>query len=152
MGSIWQCLKKVLIVTVGDGGLRACCGQRPGMPSNTYKPPHPKQELSSPDVITAEFEKPCPSPLILKVDYVQIVGNCLNQVLNYPLTFHCHFAVSSRASSYSLAHMWLAVAYQLLGPDLFAWPKTFLKPTILPHVRAWARLPGKTGSKSITTK
>lgn len=51
-------------------------------------PPQPQAKNYLAQVVdAAEFEKLCPSPLIPKDDYVQIVGNCLNQVLNYPLGF-----------------------------------------------------------------
>lgn len=84
-------------------------------------PPPQAKDCLAQDVNAAESEKPRPSPLIPKIDYVQIVGNCLNQVLNYPLGFRSPCARQPQSLLFPplFTHGWLSAVCQTPGPFLF---------------------------------
>lgn len=54
---------------------------------HTPSSPLTSKNFPAQNVNTPEFEKLCPSPLTLKIDYVQMVSSCSIQVLNSPLGF-----------------------------------------------------------------
>ena len=82
----------ILIVTLWDEDLLASRGLEHSSASQTALdctrlPLTPNKEFPAQNVSTTF----CPSPLTPKIEYVQIVGSCLNQILNSPLVFQSAF-------------------------------------------------------------
>lgn len=85
--------ENVLIVSARIWGTEGMWWAGPRMLLSILQPhPYPQaKNYPAQDVNTAEFEKPCLNPLILKINDMWIVDNCGKQVLR---AFNHHFVVS----------------------------------------------------------
>lgn len=87
-----QSLEKCSIITLGGEELLTSREKRSGGLFNTRQCytaslPLTSKNFQAQNVNAPVFEKLCPSPLTLKIDYVQMVSSCSIQVLNSPLGF-----------------------------------------------------------------